>query len=473
MGLDGPDRTRSLRREWSRAFTVMLALLLLAGATTIFGVKDLVDSVRGTANQLQRETVAVAALRSDVVAHEEFGHKFLSGEPANRSAYIAQQQSISRRFDDVATVFPAGTSLRATVVAAHSSWQDGLTHYGLWGTQGPALEGNHAAENPTYGASSDATVALLDGLAGPSLQAMQRGLSHGGELEGILIVVLSGLFGVAVVVTVYFRRRMAKDVLRPVISMYQGVLKLQEGNFAHRIAIARRDELGELTEAFNGMAGALHDNHVALTRRATYDSLTGLPNRASLVERLTASFGSNSDRRARHESVLFLDIDDFKDVNDSLGHEGGDELLVALAARLNLCVRPHDLVARLGGDEFAIVVIEDGAGSFATVIAERILEAMRVPFVVGGAPLQVSLSIGIAQRRRGTAVAGETGQMDEAADLLRRADFAMYMAKGAGKGRFQVFDAKMHDDMIRIASLRGGKGEATVQLQLEYDPAAP
>ena len=105
-----------------------------------------------------------------------------------------------------------------------------------------------------------------------------------------------------------------------------------------------------------------------IRRQALNDGLTGLPNRTSLTKRLAASFSSGSDRRARQESVLFIDIDDFKDVNDSLGHEGGDALLSQLAERLNDCVRPQDLVARLGGDEFAIVVAEDDG---ATAAVER------------------------------------------------------------------------------------------------------
>ncbi len=144
------------------------------------------------------------------------------------------------------------------------------------------------------------------------------------------------------------------------------------------------------------MADALHDSHRTLTLRAAFDSLTGLPNCASLTERLTASFSPDSGRRAWQESVLFIDIDDFKDVNDSLGHEGGDELLRQLAGRLSGCVRAHDMVARLGGDEFAVVVVEDDAGFTAATIAERILAALTDPFIVNGTSLVVSVSIGVA-----------------------------------------------------------------------------
>ena len=263
-------------------------------------------------------------------------------------------------------------------------------------------------------------------------------------LERLLIGLLIGLFAIAVAVTVYFRRRMVRDLLRPVASMHLGVAKLHSGEYEHRLVVLRRDELGELAEAFNSMALALRDSHLALTRRATHDSLTGLPNRASLLERLSASFAPGADRRARRESVLFIDVDDFKEVNDTLGHEGGDVLLVQLAARLNDCVRPGDLVTRLGGDEFAIVVADDD-GTTTGQVAERILNALRQPFLINGTRLSVSVSIGVAPRRPDTT---------DPAELLRSADFAMYMAKGSGKDRYQTFDAQIHEDLAARSALK-------------------
>jgi diguanylate cyclase (GGDEF)-like protein len=443
----------------------MLLLLLMAAGTTIVGVSTLVSGIRGTAHQLHEESVSVDRLDTILIAHEETGHKLLSDEPVNRAAYLSQQQTIEYLFDQTAALFPTANGLRATIEKTYRSWQQGLMTFGLWGAHGKNLTGNHAADNPTYGASSDATDALLAGIEGPSLDAMDAGLDHGTNLEHALIAALIGLFGLAFAVTVYFRRRMARDLVRPVANMHEGVLNLQAGDYNHRIAVARRDELGELAEAFNAMAGALHDSHLALTIEASHDSLTGLPNRASLTKRLTASFGPGTDRRSRHETVLFIDVDDFKDVNDSLGHEGGDALLIELAARLNACVRPDDLVARLGGDEFAIVVTEDQGGLASVDVAERILEAVQAPFLVGRESLTVSVSIGVAQRH---------SEITEAAELLRRADFAMYMAKGRGKGRYQLFDAEMHETMVGRSALRADMSNAVQagELRLEFQPVA-
>ena len=216
LGFEDPGRTWSLRREWSRAFTVMLALLLVAATTSIVGVWGLVDGVRGTARQLHLESETVSALNTNLVNHEETGHKLLSDESVDRSQYVQEQQKISRQFAAAVAVFPKTNGMKATVMKAETSWENGLKTYGLWGTQVQALHGNHAAENPIYGASSDATDALLEGLEAPSLDAMNRGLARGDDLERILTTMLAGLFVLASAVTVYFRRRMGKDLVHPV-----------------------------------------------------------------------------------------------------------------------------------------------------------------------------------------------------------------------------------------------------------------
>jgi diguanylate cyclase (GGDEF)-like protein len=465
IGADAPGRTWSLRREWSRAFTIMLLLLLLAAASTFVGVSSLVDGIGDTAGQLNEESQSVVDLRTELTIQNETGLRLLSDEPVDLAAYLQQQQEISRIFDKAATIFPTTDGQRATIIEAHQSWQVDLEAYGLWGAHGTSLHGNNATDGEPFVTSNDNTDTLLSNVEESSLTAMDRGLAHGDDLENILIITLASLFGLAVAVTVYFRRRMVRDLVRPVATMHEGVLRLEAGDYDHRIDVSRRDELGELTAAFNNLAAAVHDSHLALTREATHDALTGLPNRTSLTQRLAASFSPGSDRRAQHESVLFIDVDDFKDVNDSLGHEGGDALLIELATRLNACVRPYDLVARLGGDEFAIVVTEDDGGSTAVEVAGRILDSVRAPFIVGGAGLVVSVSIGVAQRRP---------EIGDAAELLRRADFAMYMAKGSGKGRYQLFDAKMHDTMVSRSALKADLAVAVSsgQLRLEYQPVA-
>jgi len=170
-----------------------------------------------------------------------------------------------------------------------------------------------------------------------------------------------------------------------------------------------------------------------LARQATHDALTGLPNRALFADRLGQALARASRRQATL-AVLFLDLDGFKAVNDSLGHAAGDQLLVAVADRMRACLRLEDTVARLGGDEFTILLegLTDLRG--ATLVAERITRDLVAPFTLAGHAVVVTSSIGI--------VLNDLHRGEQRADeLLRDADVAMYRAKAAGKARHAVFAA--------------------------------
>lgn len=224
------ERMWSLRREWSRAFFVVLIVIVLVAVGSIIGVRGVVGEVQGNARQLHDQSVTVARLRVDVVLHEELGHKLLSAAPADRTLYLRQQRTIGRLFEGAIASIPATHGLRETVVAAHLAWQQGLREYGLWAPNGVALQGNHSAENPLYGASSDHVVALLDSLEGPSLAAMDEAIHRGNLLETWLTAGLAGLFGVMLAATFYYRRRMSRDLVRPLESLHDAVLKLRSGD---------------------------------------------------------------------------------------------------------------------------------------------------------------------------------------------------------------------------------------------------
>jgi diguanylate cyclase (GGDEF)-like protein len=173
---------------------------------------------------------------------------------------------------------------------------------------------------------------------------------------------------------------------------------------------------------------------------AERDSLTGAANRRMFQLALERVLGSKQDAHPEDKvtAVLFLDLDDFKVVNDTLGHGAGDALLVAVTERIEGLVREGDLVARLGGDEFAVLIEDEPSLSRARSMAARLVYELRAPYILGDKHVVVSASVGIASAR--DAIAG-------AADLVRNADVAMYMAKANGKSGFSVFDPGMHEAM--------------------------
>lgn len=176
-----------------------------------------------------------------------------------------------------------------------------------------------------------------------------------------------------------------------------------------------------------------------LNHKALHDTLTGLANRALFLDRLSHAM-DRGERKADPIAVLFLDLDDFKTVNDSLGHPAGDRLLVAVAERLRVATRPGDTVARFSGDEFAVLVESGSMPAAAEAIAERITEAMRPTFPVLESQVSMRASIGIALGQR---------PQETPDDLLRDADLAMYLAKHNGKGRFEMYRPDMHSEAVR------------------------
>jgi diguanylate cyclase (GGDEF)-like protein/PAS domain S-box-containing protein len=178
-----------------------------------------------------------------------------------------------------------------------------------------------------------------------------------------------------------------------------------------------------------------------LTHDAFHDALTDLPNRALFMDRLQRAIESQARHPQSCYAVLFLDLDRFKVVNDSLGHVIGDELLIAVAGRLRTTLRATDTIARLGGDEFAVLV--EGIDDITTAVraARRIQEELLLPFEIGGHEIFTSVSIGIA-----FSASGYTRPQD----VLRDADIAMYRAKANGKARHEVFDAAMHERALNL-----------------------
>src|SRR5215218_2075282 len=193
-----------------------------------------------------------------------------------------------------------------------------------------------------------------------------------------------------------------------------------------------------------------------LSYHAFHDSLTGLPNRALFMDRLEHAL-TRAHRRGTKVAVLFTDLDNFKVINDSLGHKAGDQLLVAVAERLKACLRPEDTAARLGGDEFTILVEDITSVGEVVQIAERIAEILQPPVPLGEQEVFATVSTGIALN---------ISAQDLPADLLRHADLAMYQAKHKGRARYEVFEPSMDAKAVERLMLETGLRRALVRQQL-------
>ena len=200
-----------------------------------------------------------------------------------------------------------------------------------------------------------------------------------------------------------------------------------------------------------------------LRHDAFHDSLTGLPNRNLFMARTKKCLDSIIDNPHEQFSILFIDLDRFKIINDSLGHLAGDELLVACAQRLNSCITSPTTLARLGGDEFTILLEKITEANDAVEIAKKILEEFAVPFEINNRNLTISVSIGI--------VIG-TEKYNQAIDLLRDADTALYRAKESGRARYEIFNRQMYVRAMHRLELENElrQGILQCQLVLYYQP---
>jgi diguanylate cyclase (GGDEF)-like protein len=204
------------------------------------------------------------------------------------------------------------------------------------------------------------------------------------------------------------------------------------------------EELNRYVEKLEGAGKELQESREHFRHAAFHDALTGLPNRSLFTEHLRLALGRAHHNDGYRFCVLFLDLDRFKNINDSLGHPCGDELLMLVARRLETCVRQTDVVARFGGDEFAILLDAMQDHSDALHVAEKVLQTISVPFKLTNHEAITTASIGVAL---------SSANYKEAEDIIRDADTAMYRAKDSGKARYEIFDTAMHTRAVTLLRL--------------------
>jgi diguanylate cyclase (GGDEF)-like protein/PAS domain S-box-containing protein len=350
-----------------------------------------------------------------------------------RRLQVARQEALSRLArlalggaDTVALAGPAAAIIAAGLDAARVAL-----------TLSPAAGAPPSVAGTAGWSDRDAEAALAAGLlATPALESV---IEHALRLDGLGEV----------------------SAIRVAIQTPDGPLGALSAH-AHERRFDREDAL--FLEAAAGILSATEARARAearLRHQALHDPLTGLPNRALLQDRLQRALAGTA-RSGDHVGALFVDLDHFKVINDSLGHDVGDELLVQVAARLGTVLRQSDTLGRLGGDEFMVIAESGGGAADLVRVAERLGAALGEPFVVRGDELTITASIGIACA---------DGDGDSSA-LVRDADAAMYRAKSLGRARCELFDAELRERVLRrmTTEKRLRAALAAHELRVEFQP---
>jgi diguanylate cyclase (GGDEF)-like protein len=287
-------------------------------------------------------------------------------------------------------------------------------------------------------------------------RSLKDALAAFNQLRGTLLALLL----ISLAASVVGSYLIARTITRPLRSLTQSATKMQQGDYTEPIDIRQNDEIGVLATSLNYMRKGIASRESEILRLAYQDTLTGLPNRALFNDRLTQATAL-AKRRDMPLSVLMIDLDRFKYVNDTLGHAAGDEVLCEVGKRLRTVLRESDTIARLGGDEFAILLPDADAGMVMRVVY-KILQALEAPIQLGEQWLDVGGSAGIASYPQ---------HSDDPGTLMRYADMAMYVAKRNNSGS-AFYDPNLDDTRRDHLSLLGELRRAVEknELLLYYQP---
>ncbi len=279
------------------------------------------------------------------------------------------------------------------------------------------------------------------------------------ESKKMLIISIISIVIVTLIISLIMLNRLLSVPLKRLLD---GIGVIAKGDYSHKISIKSDDELGLISQEFNKMAHTIKEREMQLDELAHYDVLTKMPNRAMFLANLESAI-NRAERNKTKLAVFFLDLDEFKNINDTLGHNIGDKLLVKVANNLSKVMRRNDLLARIGGDEFNILVEDLGSAVTAEEIAVKMIEQMNLPIEIEHNQIHITGSIGIAI------------YPDDARDfmtLLKNADIAMYDAKDKGKNRYKFFSQELSTSLeqrtIMLKELKNALSNN--ELELYYQP---
>ncbi len=431
FSLTGPFR-RSIHVRLQYAFALAVAGLAIMAAITIISDRVLLATYENSVAEAEFETMPLHHISASLHEIEHLMYLYaVEGDTSAPLQFDKLRETVDRDFLQL-----AGTDTQfGSVKHAHSAISLPETIMAWHGVQIAAsrvfrqaagtaeairaLAHEHKVIDPVSEAVSEFSRLSMQDLQdrlkyAQSVAAWSGYAIFGALLVGFSILVINWLI-------------VGRSVLQPIGRLQEAARNLGGKNFTHRVRLRNtRDELGHLGRAFNIASAALQQSYLELQRRSAHDGLTGVVNRAEFDQRLAAEC-SSADRHERPLALLMIDIDFFKRVNDSHGHQAGDRVLQSVARLMQETMRPGDIVARYGGEEFAIILPSTEAGS-ALAAAERLRQAIAKAAINCADKLDIGItvSIGCADRRPNAMPPG---------DLVKAADTALYRAKHTGRNR--------------------------------------
>jgi diguanylate cyclase (GGDEF)-like protein len=423
----------SLRNRFLLGMGVMLLPLVVLAVVSILALQSAIAALDDVVDEADKELALVLRLHIQVQRASLFIHDYLirgHSDPEARDHFLQESQEVDRSFRNTARAPFDLAEERAFIQAAQAEWQEskGLAET-IFSSSSHTGVAATAQEMDRLDAHVDRALALLVKVQTLAQREMDERLVQAYGVRRQVLLVIVTVFALGLGAAILVGSLLTRSVLHPLRALERGANSIGAGDLSHRISMVAQDELGQLGHTFNLMAERLSKSQSALEELSTHDALTGLHNYRMLHHRLVEE-EERSRRYGRPFSLLMLDIDYFKTVNDTHGHLAGDEALRAIAARIGHAVRPVDLVARYGGEEFALILPETASvGALAT--AERIRETIAAkPILLPlGQTVNLTVSIGVASYP----VDADSGER-----LIDATDQAMYTAKSSGRNRVCV-----------------------------------